>query len=254
MVVIQDAETGEQLFVDTHDRFFRRFAAAARPREKARCGRRSARPASTRLELSTDDEIVNAIMRFADLRKRAANSRRRRAAASPDQLMTFIWPDLLWTLAIVPALVFCTSGSPPAEEGRAQVREPDDGQGGDGRGQSFRRHVPPVLFLLALIAMIVAIGRPRRSSPSPHGHGDPRDRRLREHARDRRAAQPAGGRPGRGQGVRRRPAHTRIGVVSFAGTAAVVQAPTLSRRTSSPRSTGSSSSAAPRSAAGCSCR
>ena len=70
MVVIQDAETGEQLFVDTHDRFFRRrFAAAAERREKAL--RAAFRKAGVdALELSTDDEIVNAILRFADLRKR----------------------------------------------------------------------------------------------------------------------------------------------------------------------------------------
>jgi len=70
MVVIQDAETGEQLFVDTHDRFFRRrFAAAAERREKAL--RAAFREAGVdALELSTDDEIVNAILRFADLRKR----------------------------------------------------------------------------------------------------------------------------------------------------------------------------------------
>ena len=70
MLVIEDAETGEQLFVDTHDRFFRRrFAAAAERREKAL--RAAFRDAGVdALELSTDDEIVNAILRFADLRKR----------------------------------------------------------------------------------------------------------------------------------------------------------------------------------------
>ncbi len=70
MVVIQDAETGEQLFVDTHDRFFRRrFVAAAERREKAL--RTAFREAGVdTLELSTDDAIVNAIVRFADLRKR----------------------------------------------------------------------------------------------------------------------------------------------------------------------------------------
>jgi hypothetical protein len=36
MVVVQDAETGEQLFVDTHDRGFRkRFAKLAEEREQA---------------------------------------------------------------------------------------------------------------------------------------------------------------------------------------------------------------------------
>jgi uncharacterized protein (DUF58 family) len=70
LVVIQDSETGEQLFVDTHDRGFRkRFTAAAERRETAL--RSAFREAGVdALELSTDDELVDAIMRFADLRKR----------------------------------------------------------------------------------------------------------------------------------------------------------------------------------------
>lgn len=70
VLVVQDAETGEQLFVDTHDRRFRkRFAAAAASREAAlRIGFRDA--GVDALELSTSDDLVDALMRFADLRKR----------------------------------------------------------------------------------------------------------------------------------------------------------------------------------------
>jgi uncharacterized protein (DUF58 family) len=70
LLTIQDAETGEQLFVDTHDRAFRkRFAAAAGRREsELRSGFRQA--GVDALELSTNDDLVDAILRFADLRKR----------------------------------------------------------------------------------------------------------------------------------------------------------------------------------------
>ncbi|HEX6413299.1 MAG TPA: VWA domain-containing protein, partial [Burkholderiales bacterium] len=70
MLVVQDAETGEQIFVDTHDRGFRkRFAAAAQKREaQLRAGFASA--GIDALELSTDDDLVDAIRRFADMRKR----------------------------------------------------------------------------------------------------------------------------------------------------------------------------------------
>jgi uncharacterized protein (DUF58 family) len=70
LLVMRDAETGEQLFVDTHDRIFRkRFAAAAERRENDL--RSAFRQAGVdALELSTDDDIVDAILRFADLRKR----------------------------------------------------------------------------------------------------------------------------------------------------------------------------------------
>ena len=70
LLVIRDAETGEQLSVDTHDRGFRRrFAAAAQRREtELRSAFRQA--GVDALELSTDDPLVDAILRFADLRKR----------------------------------------------------------------------------------------------------------------------------------------------------------------------------------------
>jgi uncharacterized protein (DUF58 family) len=70
MVVVEDAETGEQLFVDTHDRGFReRFAALAAERESAL--RRAYQAAGVdALELATDDDLVDAILRFADLRRR----------------------------------------------------------------------------------------------------------------------------------------------------------------------------------------
>ena len=70
LLVMRDAETGEQLFVDTHDRFFRkRFATLAERREQEL---RSAfgQAGVDALELSTNDDLVDAILRFADLRKR----------------------------------------------------------------------------------------------------------------------------------------------------------------------------------------
>jgi len=70
LLVVQDAETGEQVFVDTHDRAFRkRFAAAAVRRETALRAAFSDAGVDA-LELSTDDDLVDTILRFADLRKR----------------------------------------------------------------------------------------------------------------------------------------------------------------------------------------
>ncbi len=68
--VFQDAETGEQAWVDTHDRGFRRrFMAAAGRREEAL---RSAfgDAGVDALELSTTEDLVAAILRFAALRRR----------------------------------------------------------------------------------------------------------------------------------------------------------------------------------------
>jgi len=70
LVVMQDAETGEQVFVDTADqRFRKRFVGVAERRERelrAAFGRAGV----DALELSTGDDLVDTILRFADLRKR----------------------------------------------------------------------------------------------------------------------------------------------------------------------------------------
>ena len=69
LVTMRDAETGEQIVVDTHDRGFReRFAAAAQRRETALL-EGLARAGVDTLELATDGDLMDAILRFADLRK-----------------------------------------------------------------------------------------------------------------------------------------------------------------------------------------
>ena len=78
MVVMNDAETGEHLWVDTSDRRFRgRFAEAVRRREE-RLGLAFRRAAVDALELSTEEDLVRSIIRFAAMRRLR---RRDRAAA-----------------------------------------------------------------------------------------------------------------------------------------------------------------------------
>ncbi|RZM01246.1 MAG: DUF58 domain-containing protein [Variovorax sp.] len=69
LVPLRDAETGEQLWVDTHDPGFRkRFARLAAEREQTlRAALAKARVDT--LELSTADDLAAAILRFADTRK-----------------------------------------------------------------------------------------------------------------------------------------------------------------------------------------
>ena len=70
LVMMQDAETGEQLLVDTHDSAFRRrFARAAEKREtelRAALGDAGV----DCLELATDEPLDEALLRFTQLRKR----------------------------------------------------------------------------------------------------------------------------------------------------------------------------------------
>jgi uncharacterized protein (DUF58 family) len=68
-IIMEDAETGEQLYVDTHDRKFRqRFKAAAEQRE-VELAEAFKRAGVEALSLSTEEDLVRAIVRFAKLRK-----------------------------------------------------------------------------------------------------------------------------------------------------------------------------------------
>ena len=69
-LIMEDAETGEQLYVDTHDPGFRqRFSEAARQRESA-LSETFKRAGIDLLPLSTGDDLVRTIVRFAALREK----------------------------------------------------------------------------------------------------------------------------------------------------------------------------------------
>jgi Ca-activated chloride channel family protein len=147
--------------------------------------------------------------------------------------MTFLWPDLLWLLLLAPALAAAYVALVRRRKKVALryaslslVRE------ALGPGQGWRRHVPPALFLLALIAMLVAVARPSAVVTLPSHHDMvilamdvSGSMRATDVQPNRLVASQAAARAF----VAEQPRHTRIGVVAFAGTAAVVQAPTSNR-------------------------
>lgn len=70
LLTLRDAETGEQIVVDTHDPGFRkRFARIAAQRE-AELREALARSRVDALELATDADLTEAIVRFVEMRKR----------------------------------------------------------------------------------------------------------------------------------------------------------------------------------------
>lgn len=74
MMLVEDAETGAQVFVDTHDRRFRkRFAEIASRRERELRNGLAAAGVDA-LELSTSDDLTGALLRFTDLRRRRAHA------------------------------------------------------------------------------------------------------------------------------------------------------------------------------------
>jgi uncharacterized protein (DUF58 family) len=74
-LIVEDAETGEQLYVDTGDPAFRqRFSEAARQREAAVSGTFK-RAGVDALALTTDEDLVRAIVRMAALRRKRRRQR-----------------------------------------------------------------------------------------------------------------------------------------------------------------------------------
>jgi uncharacterized protein (DUF58 family) len=68
-VVMEDAETGEQLLVDTHDAGFRRRFGEAAVRREADVNTAFRRAGVEALSLSTDEDLVRAIVRMATIRR-----------------------------------------------------------------------------------------------------------------------------------------------------------------------------------------
>jgi uncharacterized protein (DUF58 family) len=86
LIPIVDAETGEQLLVDTADAGFRkRFARIAAQRE-ADLRESLGRAGVDTLELSTDGRLVETILRFTDLRKRRSRLSAGATARIPSHL------------------------------------------------------------------------------------------------------------------------------------------------------------------------
>jgi Ca-activated chloride channel homolog len=147
--------------------------------------------------------------------------------------MTFLWPEFLWLLLALPLLVLvylwllrCKKKTALRYASLSIVRE------AMGPGQGIRRHIPPLLFLLALAAMLVAASRPMAVVSLPS------QRETIMLAMDvsgsMRATDVQPNRLVAAQNAAKAfladlPRGVRVGVVAFAGTAAVVQPPTLSR-------------------------
>ncbi|QKO22597.1 DUF58 domain-containing protein [Rhodoferax sp. BAB1] len=75
LLPMRDAETGEQLLVDTHDPVFRaRFAQLAAQREEA-LRLTLARAGVDTLELATGEDLVSTLLRFAELRRQRSRAR-----------------------------------------------------------------------------------------------------------------------------------------------------------------------------------
>jgi Ca-activated chloride channel family protein len=147
--------------------------------------------------------------------------------------MTFMWPDMLWLLAAVPALIatylFLLRRKKKSALRYANLSLVKEAM---GAGQRFRRHIPPLIFLAALTVLILATARPSAVVTLPTQHETVI--LAMDISGSMRATDVEPNRIGAAQTAAKsfvadQPRRTRIGVVTFARTAAVAQAPTDNR-------------------------
>ena len=147
--------------------------------------------------------------------------------------MSFLWPKALWLLLLLPAAVAAYVAvlrrKNPAALHYASLALVKTAI---GRGQSIRRHVPAALFLAALGCMLVALARPAAVVTLPNQHETvilAIDVSASMRAQDVKPNRLAAAQAAAKAFVKRTPRSTRTGIVTFAGSAGLVQAPTTSR-------------------------
>jgi Ca-activated chloride channel family protein len=145
--------------------------------------------------------------------------------------MSFIWGELLWLLLILPLLVVLYVWMLRRRRRQAFryanlaiVRQ------AMGRGPGWRRHVPPVLLLLAVGALILAVARPTALMTLAASRATiilamdvSGSMRAADVPPSRLEAAQAAAR----QFISEVPADMQVGIVAFAGQAMLVQAPTI---------------------------
>jgi len=145
----------------------------------------------------------------------------------------FLWPEFLWLVALVPVLAALYVWLLRRRK-RMAVRYANLSLVREalGRGPGWRRHVPPVLFLLGVTSLLLAVARPTAVVTLPSQHKTvilamdvSGSMRAADVEPNRLSASQAAAKAF----VADQPANARIGVVSFAGTAALVQPPTQNK-------------------------
>ena len=147
--------------------------------------------------------------------------------------VNFLWPQFLWLLLLLPLMVLLyvwllrrKKKITLSYASLSIVRE------AMGKGQNMRRHVPPFLFLLALACMLVASARPFAVITLPSDQQTimlAMDVSGSMRATDVKPNRLVASQDAAKAFLAELPRNIRVGIVAFAGTASVVQPPTLSR-------------------------
>ena len=147
--------------------------------------------------------------------------------------MNFLWPEFLWLLLALPLLVALYVWLLRRKKKTALryaslsiVKE------ALGPGQTIRRHIPPALFLLALVAMLVAAARPQAVVTLPSNQQTiilAMDVSGSMRASDVQPSRLVAAQNAAKAFLAELPRHVKVGIVAFAGSAQVAQLPTTNR-------------------------
>ena len=147
--------------------------------------------------------------------------------------MSFLWPQYLWLMLAVPLLVlfylWLLGRRKKLVLRYASVAIVKQAM---GRGMGWRRHLPPALFLLALSALLFAASRPLAMVSLPADHATimlVMDVSLSMRAPDVKPTRLVAAQEAAKAFLKELPRAIKVGIVTFAGTAQVVQPATLNR-------------------------
>lgn len=146
--------------------------------------------------------------------------------------MTFLWPKMLWLALLLPVAVWTYVVLQRRKKRQSLRYARLTAAAGALRGARLRRRLPPLLLLLAFALMIVAIARPASVITLPYRYETvilAIDASGSMRAADVSPTRIAAAQAAAKSFIAAQPRDTRVGVVTFAATASVVQAPTLNR-------------------------
>lgn len=145
--------------------------------------------------------------------------------------MQFLWPHYLWLLLALPLLpavyvwLLRRRGKPAVRYSSVQLVN-------EAAGRSWRRHVPPALFLLAFAILLLAAARPIASIPLPWARTTillAMDVSLSMRVTDVQPNRLVAAQEAAKQFLRDLPKNIEVGLVTFAGSTQVAQRATLDR-------------------------
>lgn len=147
--------------------------------------------------------------------------------------MRFLWPEMLWLLLAVPVLVLLYLQVLRRRK-KSVVRYASLGlvKEAIGPASRFRRHVPPLLLLTGLAMALLAVARPTATVVLPAEYLTlvlAMDVSRSMQATDVEPTRITAAQGAAKGFIETLPSSVRLGIVTFAGTAAVVQTPTDNR-------------------------